>query len=256
MFLYLLIAFPLPTIFLSVALLIGYFILKNIDSADNLKLNNNSRLIRRRSALKEASIYLAPYNDIWSNLKLSNKNCTLRLRDYGNHIIARDSRNPDRSFSIVNSGNYSYDDLWDMFCIGFNYNTTFDELVEMCERFNAKIKLSVNCNQVAETKREEGSKYPDINTEKENIKTLPKELLDVNNASEIELTALPGVSIVMAKKLIKRREEIGGFKTVKDVCSFLNLKPHMQTQLEQLICVKKMKGSVQIKRYSERSVDL
>ena len=81
-------------------------------------------------------------------------------------------------------------------------------------------------------------------------------MLDVNNASEVELTALPGISIVMAKKLIKRREEIDGFKSVNDVCLFLKLKPHMQNQLEQLICVKKMNGKIGVKRFNERSVDI
>ena len=89
------------------------------------------------------------------------------------------------------------------------------------------------------------------------IKTdLPKEKLDVNNASEVELTALPGISIVMAKKLIKRREEIGGFKSVDDVCLFLHLKPHMQNQLKLLICVNKMKGKLSMQRFTERNIDL
>jgi DNA uptake protein ComE-like DNA-binding protein len=85
---------------------------------------------------------------------------------------------------------------------------------------------------------------------------LREEKLDINNASEIELTALPGISIVMAKKLVKKREEIGGFKTVNDVFVFLQIKPHMQAQLEKLICVKKIKGSVKIQLNKERSIDL
>ena len=83
------------------------------------------------------------------------------------------------------------------------------------------------------------------------------EKLDVNNCSEIELTALPGISIVMAKKAIKKREEIGGFKTIDDFFLFMRLRPHMEQQLRELVSVKKMKGArKKMERNSERSVDL
>ena len=87
-----------------------------------------------------------------------------------------------------------------------------------------------------------------------NIK--PKEKIDINNASEVEITSLPGISIVLAKKLIKKREEIGGFKNTHEVFVYLKLKPHMENQLRDLICVNKMKGSVKIEKYQERHVDL
>ena len=80
--------------------------------------------------------------------------------------------------------------------------------------------------------------------------------IDINNCSEVELTALPGISIVMSKKIIKKREEIGGFKNTNDFFLFLKLKPHMQKQLENLICVNKMKGLIKIEKNKERSVDL
>ena len=92
--------------------------------------------------------------------------------------------------------------------------------------------------------------------EEKKIPLKPIEKLDVNNCSEIELTALPGINIVMAKKLIKKREEIGGFKKIDDVFLFLHLKEHMIDQLRILICVNKMKGSLNLKRFSERQVDL
>ena len=83
-----------------------------------------------------------------------------------------------------------------------------------------------------------------------------KEKIDINNASEVEITSLPGISIVIAKKLIKKREEIGGFKNTHEVFVYLKLKPHMENQLKDLICVNKMKGSVKIEKYQERHVDL
>ncbi len=245
--------FPFQTIIISLLLFIGYLIIRNI-SSNNTERNGNS--MRRQMALNEAKIYLAPYNDIWKNLRLSNKYCTLRLGYDGQTITAYDiGRN--RSFKVVRSRVHAYSDLWDMFCMSFSHQTTFDELVKLCEKF--QVSIDINGEQKDLYNKDEKLKpdKPEIDVVKtEGVSINKKEKIDVNNSSEVELTALPGVSIVMAKKLIKKREEIGGFKSVNDVCLFLHLKPHMQKQLEQLICVKKMKGSVNLQRYNERRIDL
>ena len=242
--------YPWQTITGAIVLIIAYLIIKNI-SRENKDVTNSS--FRRRAALQQAKLYLAPYTDINRNLRLSNTYCSLRLGRDGKTITAKEKVNSYRSFRLIRSNVHSVGDLWNMFCINFDYNTTFEGLVELCNTFNAEILIDSRTN-INKT---------DTNTEKCNNDTVKsfgeieqKEKLDVNNASEVELTALPGVSIVMAKKLIKKREEIGGFKTVDDVCLFLRLKPHMQTQLEKLICVKKMHGSVKVGRYQERKLDL
>ena len=87
-------------------------------------------------------------------------------------------------------------------------------------------------------------------------KKIPAQQIDVNNCSEAELTALPGISIVISKKIIKKREEIGGFKNVEEFLIFVRLKPNVSKQLEPRICVNKMKGSLKVKRSNERQIDL
>lgn len=236
----------MQTIITSVVLIIAYYILRNLHYENKI---SNANAERRRNALKMASIYLAPYKSIWGNLKLSNKYCSLRLGPNGTSIVGRDSLNLSRSFKVIESKVHSFNDLWDMYCINFSHNTTFNELVQLSNTFNAVLIISDNQIELQKSNSQDTNPNSLITS---NV----KELLDVNNASEVELTALPGVSIVMAKKLIKRREEIDGFKSVNDVCLFLKLKPHMQNQLEQLICVKKMNGKIGIKRFNERSVDI
>jgi len=253
LFVYLLAMYPLQTISVAVILLIVYLVIRNLN-ADNTEQNGET--MRRQSALAEAKIYLAPYSDIWKNLKLSNKYCIMRLGSDGRSIKAYDC-NDNRSFKVVKSRIHNRNDLWNMFCMSFSHNTTFDELVKLCDKFYVDIQLSDNNSGIQKNNKNiiDNSVNTDF-VKTENIITPPKEKLDINNASEVELTALPGISIVMSKKLIKKREDIGGFKSVKDVFLFLQLKPHIQSQLENLICVKKMKGSVKIKRYNERSIDL
>lgn len=247
--------YPVQTIVISILICIGYFVIRNLPEAGRTNLSNSNN---RRAALSMARMYLAPYRDIWRNLRLSNKFCTLHLGIDGETITATETIGKRRSFRIINSKIYSYNNLWDMFCMSFDHLTSFDRLLELCNTFQAEIKINEEHSTFSTNQYNNSSKQNTELTYNEKIDTNNniKEKLDVNNASEVELTALPGISIVMAKKLIKKREEIGGFKSVNEVCLFLKLKPHMQTQLENLICVKKMKGSLKIKRYNERNVDI
>lgn len=208
----------------------------------NTHNNNNSQTYRRRAALRIASIYLAPYKNIWRNLKLSNKYCRLELGSDGVTITGIEKRSPYRTFRVLQSHVHEYTDLWDMFCRNFGYNKTFDGLLEDCKLY----KVSIECKGQA----------PKPETLQEPQKVV-YDKLDINNCSEIELTELPGISIVMAKKVVKKRDEIGGFKTIEDFFSFLKLKSHMQTQLRDRICLNKMKNArKKIERNSERKVDL
>ena len=252
LFIYLLVLYPWPTIIITVILVIAYLLLRGTPNISEQASKKNLR----EAALRSASMYLAPYTNIWNNLKLSNKFCYMRLGAYGSSITARDIMNPDRSFRVIKSRIHTYDNLWNMFCLHFSYNTTFDELVELSKRFDAIIELTVEQEKVIKNEKPVAKlQVPD--SAKIVIKRPEKpELLDVNNASEVELTALPGISIVIAKKIIKKREEIGGFKNINEFLAFTQLKPHMRLQLRDLVCVKKMKGSGNIKRYDERSIDL
>ena len=241
--------YPIPAIVTSVVLIGGYLFFTNLNRKQTIE---RGQAIRRRAALDTAKIYLSPYKDIWHNLKLSNKYCTLRLGADGYTIRATEKSTDGtsyRTFKVVSSNVHSIPDLWDMFCISFGHNTTYDSLVEDCQLYKVVIK-----EQTIGTPSQERPTKNIAAVSSKSIK--PIEKTDINNASEIELTALPGISIVMAKKIIKKREEIGGFKNINDFFLFLKLKPHMETQLREIVYAKKMKGSLKIKRYNERSVDL
>ena len=180
----------------------------------------------------------------------NNKNCYLYLDKDGVTITGKEKNFPYRRFRILNSTVHSYRDLWNMFCLGYSHNTTYDGLIENCIKYHVSIY---------EYATQTAKKNTPI-VKNQNSKTVQlasnAEKLDINNCSEIELTSLPGVSIVMAKKAIRKREEIGGFKTIEDFCLFLKLKPHIETQLRDKIIAKKMKIVQKTQRNAERSVDL
>ena len=233
---------PVLVISLAVLLAVLYFVLK-----EAVKRQGSAE--KRKEALRKAAPFLSPYKNIWKSLKLSNKYCILRLGIDGVMINGKERVEPYRKFRIVSSKVHGYKDLWEMFCFAFSHDTTYDMLIELCDTY----KLIVIEENV-----------PVIQSATQNLKSEKKQVLkpiedsekiDINNCSEVEMTALPGISIVMSKKAIKRRDEIDGFKTIDEFFSFLNLKPHIQEQLRTKIVVKKKKGSLQRKLNTERQID-
>ena len=247
--LFLAITEPMLFAILSVFFIVGYLLVSRflIPFLSNKDQNTDLR-IRREFALNKSKMFLSPYKSIWGDLKLSNKYCYLYLDKDGVTITGNEKVFPYRRFRVIESRVHSYTDLWDMFCRSFSHNINYDGLVESCNTYKVTIYEYVNQTTKNNTY---SSKKVKIAEKQENITKL-----DINNCSEIELTALPGISIVMAKKAIKKREEIGGFKKIEDFFLFMRLKPHMENQLREKICVKKMKISQKIVKNSERSVDL
>ena len=233
--------FPIPAIVISVIGIVCYLIYINMRK----QAHSSEEEMIRQIALTSAQIYLSPYTDIWKNLKLSNKNCSLSLGADGVTITCREKFGNYRTFRIVSSKVHNETDVWNLFCRNFDHTKTYDSLKNDCRLYKLTIIESQSSITTVYSKNENTTS---------NIK--PKEKIDINNASEVEITALPGISIVLAKKLIKKREEIGGFKNTHEVFVYLKLKPHMENQLRDLICVNKMQGSVKIEKYQERHVDL
>ena len=260
MYVMLLMEYPMPTIVTSLVIIVAYFIIKSLPSANSpaFSINyeaRNSRLV----ALETAAMFLAPYKDIWRDLRLSNKFCSVSLAHDGSRITVKEKINDytkiQKSFRIISSKRYSNAKLWDIICLNFDYSTTYHELKEKCQiLYEASISENV---------QEDNSTYKAnaVNAYSKTAETLRPTnknatKVDVNNASEIELTALPGISIVMSKRIIKKREEIRGFKNLNEFFLFIKVKPHMEEQLRGLVCVEKMKGSLKIERFKERKLDL
>lgn len=71
--------------------------------------------------------------------------------------------------------------------------------------------------------------------------THSRSLIDINNASEQELSTLPGLTAIQVKQLIKARELRGGFQSVTEMGDALNLKPHILGQLQPQVQVQSMR---------------
>ena len=82
-------------------------------------------------------------------------------------------------------------------------------------------RLSANVNQSGQA--------PDVS-----VPQAVAQKINLNTATEQELTNLPGVGIALAKRAIVIREEIGGFLSAEDFNQRLGLMPHFVVQIENL----------------------
>ncbi|MBR6162721.1 helix-hairpin-helix domain-containing protein [bacterium] len=79
--------------------------------------------------------------------------------------------------------------------------------------------------------------------------------IDINSASEEELKELPGINIILAKKIIKRREETGGFKNFNEFVNYTKVTDDIQKQLFPVIIFKEMEKKKN-KKSDERNLDI
>ena len=59
--------------------------------------------------------------------------------------------------------------------------------------------------------------------------------IDVNNATASEISILPGINIVMAKKIVEFRDTNGLFKNEEDFFKVANVKEHFIPKIKAMI---------------------
>lgn len=93
---------------------------------------------------------------------------------------------------------------------------------------------------------------------KEEIQSKKAEQTDINSASEEELSALQGLTIVDAKKAISYRNEHNGFNNVDEFFNCINAKPHIIVAIEKQLTVGEYKAVKPLKNDSpnKRMLDL
>lgn len=234
--------FYTPIVVLTVLFILSDITRKSRHWDPLVKINIKS-IIERQKALKNANIYLRPYENIWNNLKLFNKQCQISF-DYGIiNCYNVTSGNYVGSFKIIDFQNLDSDEIWNQLCYFFNYQTTY----EKTKNFFINKGLEVVENDKFSIKSD------DIKFVKD---TKVDSLIDINNASQKILSSLSGINIILAKRIIKRREEIQGFKSVEEFLEFTKLNEHAKEKLKDRIKIDIMKTEEKTKSCGERKIDL
>lgn len=87
-----------------------------------------------------------------------------------------------------------------------------------------------NTENVPTSKTEIKNSPTNYSNESEKIKTV-----DINTCIESDLSSLPGITVVTAKKAINHRNENGNFSNVDEFFQLLEIKPHFVVQLRKVL---------------------
>ncbi len=96
---------------------------------------------KRRTILAKVKPFLAPYYDIWRNIKIHNDNCSIKLLEDGiTIVITEKNKEFPRTFTVLSS---PIPNLWKKLCTEFNEVKTYDILLEECKKNNVQIEESI-----------------------------------------------------------------------------------------------------------------
>jgi len=213
------------------------------------------RINDRKAALLKAKVFLRPYKKLFGDLYLSNSSCTVSYLS-GNMIFAVEKTSSKGSSKrSIFAQNFklilTIDEFWNKLCKEFDYSTQFDEIIVSCRSYASKVDES----SIKNIKSNENNSEIPVELKSTNV-YMKNELIDINTCSEAEFKALPGVSIVTAKKIIKARDENGSFASVEDFLATIALKPHFATQIESLIFASKVEVKKKNRIRLERVLDI
>ena len=84
----------------------------------------------------------------------------------------------------------------------------------------------------------------DTSTLQNSSSTSEKVVIDVNHASEDEFRKVPGIGVVLSKKIIHYRDEKNGFESVDEFLKFAQISPHKIAMIkENLKCTPRVNVS-------------
>lgn len=110
-----------------------------VKEENNNKKNEEER--KRREILSKVKRYLAPYYNIWQNIKIHNDNCSIKLIEDGITIVITEKEKEfPRTFTVLSSPIIN---LWEKLCTEFNESKTYDILLEECKKNNIQIEESI-----------------------------------------------------------------------------------------------------------------
>ncbi len=216
-------------------------------------LSNRIRAnIRRQRALKRARKFLSKDKYI---LTLKNLNVILVMDTQNKTLSCVDNKVKGRAATVLwnehpQSALEKYDNFFektfDNICLSFSEDANYAGIIQILkENF-----------EVHETGPVPVKKSPiPFETEKPiKLTTVKVVKVDINSADETELAKLPGISVIIAKKIIKYRNLHGGFASKEEFYREMKIKKHFQEQLEEQINITPQPKK-QKKNRDERIID-
>ena len=212
--------------------------------------------IRRRRALSRAKRFIKRKRH---NITLKNSNVMLIFDTKFKTFALLDIQNIKRSATVIwaeqelkmsDIMDYSADvdtemeKTFDSICRSFSDISNYLGILKVLKQ---KFNVVKENNPNEETKKIKNSAKPEIQ--------IPKVKLNINTLDETALSKLPGISVILAKKIVNRINLKGNFSYIEEFYDEMKIKPHFQKKLNDLICVKPIERKKNINN-NERIIDL
>ena len=199
------------------------------DNTNRTRLSDFVRLsLRRRSAFKQCKKYLIKGKYFY---KLKNDYVTL-IYDTKNKIIKCYDKSIKKRIATVE---WLKQDSYELNYIDNTFEETFDSISAL---FNEKSMYDgIISTFKSQFKIEEIDPENEKKTENINIPKYYSEMLNLNQATEKELTDLPGLSIIQAKNIVRYREKHNGFGSLDEFFEEMNINSHLQQQLKNYLYI-------------------
>lgn len=195
--------------------------------------------IRRRRALSKAKKFIKRKRN---NITLKNSNVMLIFDTKFKTFVLLDTKNTKKSATIIwaeqtikmsNLTEYSeevdteMEKTFDKICRSFNEMSNYLGILVILKQKFTVIKENKQNEEIPKT-------IPSFQTEKQ----VQKEKININTLDEAALSKLPGISVILAKKIVNRMNLKGNFSYIEEFYDEMKIKPHFQKKLNELICVK------------------
>ena len=126
------------------------------------------------------------------------------------------------------SKNNIFEKMFDNICLAFNEKTTYDNVAPILKNY---FKTKEEITNAGPKKAFEEIKEP----KKIENKQIKNTIVDINKASEEELTKLAGITLIKAKQIIKYRDLHKGFKSKEEFFEQMKIKNHFKMQQYEYI---------------------
>ncbi|MBR1753858.1 helix-hairpin-helix domain-containing protein [bacterium] len=212
---------------------------KDMPATERNTITNMLRAwVRRRDVIKRNRAFVFEEGNLITlknsavSLVLDTKNKVMNCVDNKNiHRFATVIWEEQPFYGIEKYDNY-FEQTFDNICISFSDKATYYGVLQC---------LKSNFTFIKETKDERPKPTFHNNEAKPKFIEENKNAVNINQASEQELAKLPGINIVIAKRIVKYRDLHNGFKTKQEFYDEIKLKPHFKEQIDSFISTEVIK---------------
>ena len=212
------------------------------DSVENIRFGSFIKCkLRRSRALRKCRAFCQKSRNI---IKLKNSKVIIIFDTKNKKIslIDKITENKfatvlwkDQTLSYLNEIDNIFEQTFDDICFSFTKDANYNGILDVL-RSNFKVQEANIDQSTTQNIRQEQPKTPDNYT-----------LIDINSASVDKIAKLPGINIILAKRIVKYRDKKGGIESKEELFKEFKIKEHFQKDLENKITFSKLQETIENK---------